>query len=146
MTNKPTQKINYFDYFELLEYKLQQDRLAYKKVMKWATTIQKRIEQNQTHLENFKRNTPEKNEHVVTTLQMPTKLIPIYNNYTTQEPIEIYKPEIQIPNKSRPHQIKQIDRKYSISRNSNRTCIQNRLYPFEKEIKKNKHQIYANLS
>ena len=55
MINKTTQEKQTIEYIQLLEYKLQQDLMAHNKVMKWAKTIQKRIECTQAQLDTLKR-------------------------------------------------------------------------------------------
>ena len=65
ITNKSKKQTHSIDYLNLLEYKLQQDRIAYKKVLKWATTIQTRIEKTRlkTQLDNFKNHIPITTKH-----------------------------------------------------------------------------------
>ena len=52
MVNKTIQSINITDQTKYLEQKLQQDLIAYKKVLKWARSIEIRIEKTQLQLEN----------------------------------------------------------------------------------------------
>jgi hypothetical protein len=88
MIHKPTQRTNSIDYIELLEYKLQQDLLAQKKILKWARTIQTRIEQTKANINNLKRykpNTTTNRKQVKTISRIPIPSKSFHKTTSNQE-------------------------------------------------------------
>ena len=94
MTNKIAQISNSIDQIQLknLEYKLQQDILAQKKVLKWARTIETRIERTRSQLENLKQqkqNAVKDTIRFKTTSKIPIPSRPVQKTpLTQQEPNE----------------------------------------------------------
>ena len=159
MTNKTTKsekQTHSTDYLNLLEYKIQQDRIAYKKVIKWATTIQNRIEQTQRQLEDLKKYIPKTSEsqkNVEETLCLPQAPIPLDIVFLNQEETTKLK-EIEAKTQyeeTRPNEIKisnvsdqtfhtiahtkQIDENNSIIRNCTCTYGQTNVYTIGKKLK-----------
>lgn len=84
MINTQTQT-NSIDQLQLLEHRLRQDILAKKKVMKWARTIETRIERTRSQLENFKL---QKSNTFKNTIQFKTtSKIPIPSRLVQKTPI-----------------------------------------------------------
>lgn len=81
MTYQTSQKSNSIEQTELknLEYRLHQDLLAYKKVMKWAKTIETRIYRTRVQVENIKQQKSIERENVQlktsSKIPVPSRLI-----------------------------------------------------------------------
>lgn len=81
MTYQTSQKSNSIDQTELknLEYRLHQDLLAYKKVMKWVKTIETRIYRTRVQVENIKQQKSIERENVQlktsSKIPVPSRLI-----------------------------------------------------------------------
>ena len=123
MTNKTTKlqkQTHSTDYLNLLEYKIQQDHIAYKKVIKWAATIQNRIEKTQKQLEDQKAKSKEIEAKIQNEETRPNEIkilnVPDQTSYTIA-------------------QIKQIDENNSFIRNCTCTYGQTHVYTIEKKHK-----------
>ncbi|CAF1017588.1 unnamed protein product [Brachionus calyciflorus] len=80
MANKSTQNTYIIDQIQKLEQKLQQDILAHKKVSKWLKTIQTRMEQTRSKINNLKQNNPNAIENIIqlkplSKIPIPSRLV-----------------------------------------------------------------------
>lgn len=86
-----------------LEIKLRNDVTAFKKVLKWAKTIQDRIERTTTELENLKqhkKNTDEKISHFKSRSKIPVPLRLVKTHTFRQLPVKFKFPKSTTTNSS----------------------------------------------